>query len=352
MTSGLSGSPAETAWTKSREVGLAQRVELGEQPVLGRRLAEHRDTEALDQRQPLLGVEPAVVDHDFGAVRPRPEEHVPDRLCPAGPGGGTRRCRPRARRASASPAPAAPTCTHACGRRPSILRRARRVEKDRLLPRRRVLGRRDRHVPAQLVDGLVEVDDRDGGADLVSHLLDLELERPVGDDEARPGVVDAEREVPRAQHVRETATSPLLSAPSIAPCQSGTFPSTTSTRSPRSSRVRRRCAQRAASPDTSANVRRSTMPSRSTNVSAARSESVASASTTSRVKLKRAGTSHRAGTAPHADLGLRPSAEQGHRTPRLIDSHYQRMHLVEWTNAGSTGKDSTRPPCRHRVARA
>ena len=187
---------------KSREVGLAQRVELGEQPVLGRRLAEHGDTEALDQRQPLLGVEPAVVDHDFGAVRPRPEEHVPDRLRPAGPGGApddvalvrvepVRRLRPLR-----------PRVRMRVDDGLRILRRARRVEEHRLLPRRRVLGRRDRHVPAQLVDGLVEVDDRDGGADLVSHLLDLELERPVGDDEARPGVVDAEREVPRAQHVR------------------------------------------------------------------------------------------------------------------------------------------------------
>ena len=65
------------------------------------------------------------------------------------------------------------------------------------------------------------------------HLLDLELERLVGDDEARPGVVDAEREVlARSMSEHGTATSPLLSAPSIAPCQSGTFPSTTSTRPP------------------------------------------------------------------------------------------------------------------------
>src|SRR6476619_4581683 len=96
----------------------------------------------------------------------------------------------------------------------------------------------------------------------------------------------------RRNWVHGTATSPLLIAPSIAACHDGTFPIASTTRSPRSSRVRMRCAQRAASPAISWNVRRSTIPSRSTKVIAGLSGSVAIASITSRVKLKRAGTSH------------------------------------------------------------
>ena len=109
-----------------------------------------------------------------------------------------------------------------------------------------------------------------------------------------------------------TATRPLLIAPSIAACHDGTFPIASTTRSPRSSRVRMRCAQRAASPAISWNVRRSTIPSRSTKVIAGLSGSVAIASITSRVKLKRAGTSHPGAYGPafgiSSSLALRRSS--------------------------------------------
>src|SRR6187551_4087427 len=109
-----------------------------------------------------------------------------------------------------------------------------------------------------------------------------------------------------------TATRPLLIAPSIAACQEGTFPIASTTRSPLSIRMRMRCAQRAASPAISWNVRRSTIPSRSTKVIAAFSGSVAIASITSRVKLKRAGTSHPGAYGPAfgiaSSLALRRSS--------------------------------------------
>ena len=83
-----------------------------------------------------------------------------------------------------------------------------------------------------------------------------------------------------------TATRPPLMAPSVAAIASGAAPSATSTRSPGSSpRPRRRCAQRAASPASSANVNRSMTPSAPTMLKARLCVSAARRSTTSRVKL-------------------------------------------------------------------
>ena len=88
-----------------------------------------------------------------------------------------------------------------------------------------------------------------------------------------------------------TTTKPPLSAPSAIECQSGVRPTRTTTRSPGTSpRERSKDDQRLASRATSLNVRRSMMPSWSTKVIACRNASaVAAASTTSRVKLNRAG---------------------------------------------------------------
>ena len=56
---------------------------LGQRPVLGRRLAEHVDALALDELQPLVGLEAAVDDHRRRAAQPRRDEDVARRLRPA-----------------------------------------------------------------------------------------------------------------------------------------------------------------------------------------------------------------------------------------------------------------------------
>ena len=171
-----------------REVHRTQGVELREHPILGRRLAEHRDAESLQEREPLLRVERPLVQHDLGAVRPRAEEHVPDRLRPARSGGapddvalvgvepvrGLRALRPRVGMGVDDAF--------------RILRGPGRVQDERPLAGRRVLGGRDRHVAAELLQGVVEVDDGHRRPDLVPHLLDLGLERAVGDHEPGPRV--------------------------------------------------------------------------------------------------------------------------------------------------------------------
>ena len=68
---------------------------LGEHPVLGRRLAEHVDALALDQLQPLGGVEAGVVDHRRGPAEPGGDEDVARRLRPAASPSCTRPARPR-----------------------------------------------------------------------------------------------------------------------------------------------------------------------------------------------------------------------------------------------------------------
>src|SRR5215211_4834722 len=73
--------------TDLREVRLLQLVRFGEEPVLGRGLAEDRDPVVLDQVQPLGGVEAALVEEDLRPPAPRPEVHVPDALGPPRPGG-------------------------------------------------------------------------------------------------------------------------------------------------------------------------------------------------------------------------------------------------------------------------
>ena len=147
--------------TEPREVRGGQAVELREQPVLGRRLAEHCHAEPLHQAKPILRIEGALVQHDLRAARPGADQHVPDRLRPAGPGGapddvllvgvepvlGLRVERPRVRVGVDDPT--------------RLLRRPRRVEDQRALARRRVLGRRAVHVPRELASRLVEIEHRD-----------------------------------------------------------------------------------------------------------------------------------------------------------------------------------------------
>ena len=104
-----------------------------------------------------------------------------------------------------------------------------------------------------------------------------------------------------------TATKPPLSAPRTIECQSGVRPTRTATRSPATRpRERNNDVQRLASCAISLNVRRSMMPSWSTNVIACRKASVdAAASTTSRVKLNRAGTGKRASGSGASTTRLR-----------------------------------------------
>ena len=183
------------------QVRPCEAVELREHPVLGRRLAEDGDAELLEERETLLRLERALVEDDLGAVRPRPEEDVPDRLRPAGAGRAPDdvvlvRVEPVARLHALRPR---------VGVRVDdalrILRRPRGVEDQRRLAGRRVLGGRNRHVAGELVAGLVEVEHGDGAVDLVAHLLDLDLARALRDHESRARMTDPEREVARAEHV-------------------------------------------------------------------------------------------------------------------------------------------------------
>ena len=59
---------------------------LGEHPVLGRRLAEDRDPLALDQLEPVVGIEARVDEHRRRAAEPRRDEDVARRLRPPGSG--------------------------------------------------------------------------------------------------------------------------------------------------------------------------------------------------------------------------------------------------------------------------
>ena len=185
-----------------RQVRELQLLQLGEHPVLGRRLAEDRDPEPLQQRQPLLGVERPLVDDDLGTVRPGADERVPDRLRPPRPGRApddVALVRVEPVRRLRALRPRVGMRVHDALR---VLVRPGRVEDQRGLAGGRVLGGSDRHVSPQLVERLVEEEHRHRGADLVAHLLDLQLQRAVGHDEPRARVVDAEREIPRPEHVR------------------------------------------------------------------------------------------------------------------------------------------------------
>ena len=158
-----------------RQMRELQLLELGEHPVLGRSLGEDRDPEPLHEREALLGIERSVVHHDLRPVRPGADEGVPDPLRPPRLRGApddvalvrvepVRRLRPLRPRVRMR--------VHDALRLPF---RAGRVEDQRGLAGGRVLGRRDRHVPAQLIERLVQEEHRHRGADLVAHLLDLEL---------------------------------------------------------------------------------------------------------------------------------------------------------------------------------
>ena len=176
-------------------------VELREHPVLGRRLAEHGDAEPVEKRESLLRIERTLVDDDLGALRPWPEQHVPDRLRPAGAGRAPDdivllRIEPLRRLHPLRPGVRVGV-HHALW----LLRRPRRVEDQRALACSRLLGGRHRQVRRQLVPRLVDVEDRDDVADLVPHLLDLGLTLPIGDHEPRPGMAYAESEVSGAEHV-------------------------------------------------------------------------------------------------------------------------------------------------------
>ena len=182
-----------------RQMRELQLLELGEHPVLRRSLGEDRDPEPLQEGEPLLGIERSVVHHDLRPVRPRAEERVPDPLRPPrlrGAPDDVALVRVEPVRRLGPLRPRVRMRVHDALRLPV---RAGRVEDQGGLAGGRVLGRRDGHVPAQLVERLVQEEHRYRGADLVAHLLDLELERPVGHDEPRARVADAEREIPCAE---------------------------------------------------------------------------------------------------------------------------------------------------------
>ncbi len=65
---------------------LAEPFQLRFEPVFRRRLAEHGHAEIADHIHAVRRIEAAFVQHDRRAAGPRPEQHVPERLRPAGAG--------------------------------------------------------------------------------------------------------------------------------------------------------------------------------------------------------------------------------------------------------------------------
>lgn len=176
------------------EAEAVESVELRHQPVLGRGLAEHGDAELGDQVEPLLGLERALVEHDRGAGVPWPEQHVPDRLRPAG--------RRRAPDEVAGPGRQPALCLHPLREAVAVrvndtlrvLGRPGRVQDERGVGRGRVCSRRRLRLVVQV------------GRVREQHLrvesFDLSLGLPVGDDEPRARVLQPEGEILVAEHLR------------------------------------------------------------------------------------------------------------------------------------------------------
>ena len=181
--------PGRDGVTDGGEVGAFQLGGLGEEAVLGRGLAEDGDVVALHQVQALRGVEAALVEEDLRPLAPRPQEDVPDALGPA---------RPRS-----APKPVAfleiqpVPCLHPGRVRVSVgvqgafgmLCRPRRVEDERALVRRRILGCKflgssvhEILVRIPAVALLAQRDEVSEIRDLPAHLLDLFYAFRSGDD--------------------------------------------------------------------------------------------------------------------------------------------------------------------------
>ena len=157
MTSGLSGSPAETVWRTLREVEGGE-VELHERAEERRRRAERGHARALEHAQAELGIELAALipQEDRRAHAPLTEELAPGRLGPARVGErpvqvGGRQVLPEARRDLVAGAHRGVRVQHHLGRR----HRARgEVEEQRIVGARlppgrlRVAGARDQLVVA------------------------------------------------------------------------------------------------------------------------------------------------------------------------------------------------------------
>ena len=94
ITSGLSGSPADTRRRSAGGRPPSSEVALGDHAVLGRRLAEDGDALLGGDRKALLGIEARVVQQARGAGRPRRDERVARRLRPAARGRAPGRARP------------------------------------------------------------------------------------------------------------------------------------------------------------------------------------------------------------------------------------------------------------------
>ena len=286
-------------------------VELRHQPVLGRRLAEDRRAELADQAEPLGRVERALVEDGRRALAPRAEQHVPDRLRPAGAG----RAPDEVVRLRVEPAlglralrPRVPVGVHDALR---ILRRPGRVEDEARDPRRRCPRSRDRARPARPRRCRRPPATRPSPR---SRRASRGRRRGGPRRSGGPGSRGPSRAAspstgsrPRPPSARRASTEN----------QSGVLPISTSTRSPGATpRSRRRPAQRAAASATSPKVRSRTAPSRSQKRSASLAGSCAS--TTSRAKLNRAGVtaaappssscSSRSASRPPTPRRGRPSA--------------------------------------------
>ena len=242
ITSGLSGSPAETMCrTRERSYAL-EPVELRHQPVLGRRLAEHRRAELADQPEALLRVERALVEHGR-----RARLHGPSRTFQID---------------FAQPVPAVHQTTSsgfASSQRSACARFAQRVavrvhDALRILRRpggvedeRRILGAGVGGLGDRLAElGLARVDD----LGRLGHRLDLARASRGRRRAARAPEWRTRKSRSLARSISEQgiATAPTFSPASITENQSGVLPIRTSTRSPGATpRSRSRPAQRAAS---------------------------------------------------------------------------------------------------------
>ena len=244
MTSGLSGSPAETVCRTPREVERAE-VELHERAEERRRRAERGHARALEHAQAVLGIELAALipEEDRRAHAPLAEELAPGRLGPAGVRErpvqvGGRQVLPEARRDLVPGAHRGVRVQHHLRRRD---RARREVEEQRVVgarDARRRLGvarARDQLVVALAagLGGLADDDHVPQRWALVAHLGELDRGLVVDDGDRRPARSIRWAMSRRVQSVvAGIGTTPKRNIPSSSSYHSGMRGSITNARSP------------------------------------------------------------------------------------------------------------------------
>ena len=179
---------ADVAQVELLELGV-----LGHQPVLGGRLAEHGDSESLEQVEALLYIEAAVMESDLGAAGPRAEEHVPDRLRRARAGGAPDQVTAARVEPVFGLEPGRPRIGMGMNHPLRFPHRARRVQDEGGVVSGRVVRRGVDRIGTELGPDILDHDDP--GAELEP--FDQRGSRGVDHDDLRAGVLDAEADILR-----------------------------------------------------------------------------------------------------------------------------------------------------------